>query len=138
MPMQPIRYLLCQLELEGIRIAADHLISRLNSDLAEFPLVLLAETCDGQRLFCLDDRLPPYLRTALLESKPEFSRLEAAVRILEASGIIARATEYRTYTFPEQLAHESTEDVQYLDSDDPRLKAFGMAGLPGGAHALLQ
>lgn len=134
--MKPIRYLLCQMELEGIRILADHLIGRVSSDTPDFPLMIVASTTDGQRLVVVDDRLPRYLRTALLESKPEFSRVEAAVRILEVCGIVARANEYRTYVFPEQLVVEVREQVTPLATNHPRVKALGMGGLPGCVYAI--
>ena len=134
--MKPIRYLLCQMELEGIRINGDHLISRVSPDVPDFPLMLFADTCDGQHLACLDDQVPSYLRTPLLEGTPQFSRVEAAVRIFESCGIIASAHEYRTYIFPEHLSYETTERVKCLRADDPRVKAFGMAGLPGPVFAV--
>src|SRR5512143_1951461 len=134
--MKPIRYLLCQLELEGIRIVGDRLIRRVSAEAADFPLMLLADTCDGQRLVCVDDQLPAYVRTVLLESKPQLARIEMALRILEASGILATATEYKTYVFPEQLAYQTTEPVRCLHSEDPKVIAFGMGRLPGPVFAI--
>ena len=136
MVMKPVRYLLCQMELEGIRILGDHLIARVSSDTPDFPLMIIACTADGQRLTVVDDHLPRYLRTALLESKPEFSRGEAAVRILEVCGIIARANEYQTHIFPEHVTLEPSEQVKCLATDDPRVKALGMGGLPGRVYAI--
>src|SRR5512142_1136713 len=110
--MKPIRYLLCQLELEGIRIVGDRLIRRVSAETEDFPILLLAETCDAQRLLCVDDRVPAYLRAALLQSKPQFLGIEAALRILEASGILARSSQYVTYVFPDELARTDLLQVK--------------------------
>ena len=134
--MKPIRYLLCQLELEGIRIAADGLIGRVSPRVADFPLMIVARTCDGQRLVCVDDQLPAYVRTVLLESKPQLTRIEMALRILEASGILATENEYKTYVFPEHLAYETTEPVRCLHPEDPKVIAFGMGRLRGPVFAI--
>lgn len=136
MVMKPIRYLLCQLELEGIRIAAEGLIGRVSPDTRDFPLMIVARTCDGQRLVAVDDQLPPYVRTLLLESKPQLTKIEMALRILDVSGILASASEYRTYVFPDHLARETTGPVRCLYRQDPKVIAFGMGGLPGPVFAI--
>jgi GNAT superfamily N-acetyltransferase len=134
--LKPIRYLLCQLELEGIRIVGDRLIRRISADVPDFPLMLLAETCDDHSLICVDDQLPAYLRAALFQSRPQFVGAEVVLRMLESSGIIARARYYRTCIFPDELSHEGLEQVKCLQPDDLKVRAFGMGGLPGPVFAI--
>ncbi len=134
--LKPIRYLLCQLELEGIRIVGDRLIRRVSADVADIPLMLLAETCDGHSLICVDDQVPAYLRATLLQSKPQFLGIEVAVRILESSGILARAHHYKTYVFPDDLPRDGLDQVRAFSPDDLKVKAFGMGDLPGRIFAI--
>jgi RimJ/RimL family protein N-acetyltransferase len=134
--LKPIRYLLCQLELEGIRIVGDRLIRRISADVPEFPLMLLARTCDDHSLICVDDQMPAYLRATLLKSRPQFVGIEVVLRILESSGFLARARHYQTYIFPDDLPHEGLDLVRSFSPDDPKVKAFGMGGLPGRVFAI--
>ncbi len=134
--MKPIRYLLCQLELEGIRIVGHRLMRRVSAEAADFPIMLMVDTCDGHNLICVDDQVPAYLRTALLRSKPQFLGSDVVLRILEASGFIARAHQYRTYIFPEDPPREDLSQVRRLSGDDPRVVAFGMREAAGRVFAL--
>ncbi len=134
--MKPIRYLLCQLELEGIRIVGHRLIRRVSAEATDFPIMLMAETCDGHSLICLDDQVPAYLRTALLQSNPQFLGVEVVVRILEASGFIARAHQYQTYIFPDELPTDDLRQVKCFSGDDLRVAAFGMRDVSGRVFAI--
>ncbi len=134
--MKAIDYLLCQMELEGIRRIAEDLISRCSPEVDEFPLVLCAHTAEGECLVYMDETLPGELRGKLPINDLAAFKTEAAVEVFERYRLRVQDNHFRTYIFPDHFKAADTSDVKCFDQDDPRVIEFGFGGLADKVYAI--
>ena len=134
--MEPFDYLLCQMELEGIRRVPDGLIIPGSPDVDDFPLVLTARTSDGQHLVCLDASLPAEIRLQLSKHELADFNTGKAIEILEKSGLHIKAGYFKTHVFPDGIEHPNLDLVRCFDGNDPKVIAFGFNGLADKVYAI--
>jgi hypothetical protein len=136
--MKPMDFLKIQMELEGITLLDDVFITRLDPDVAEFPLVLFASTSDKQRLLCFDDKLSTELRNKLIPDSLTSFKVESAIQLFDRYGIHTKTGNFRTYTFPDRVAASDFGIVKIFSQDDPKVAAYGFNGFPGEVYAVEQ
>jgi len=123
--MKPIECLYLQMELEGIGVHNESLITRLHPDTKDFPLVLLARTSDGQSVRYLDVTAPLAMRESLAHLDVDFQQIDPILRIIASCGIPVKTGHFRTYTFPGQVQDADRGAVSCLPKDDIRVINFG-------------
>ena len=133
--MKPFEYLYLQMELEGIKRVSESLITRTSQNIDDFPLVIIAQTSDNESLVCFDEVIAEELRHKLSTNLPAFN-IQNTIEVFEKSGIQAKASHFRTYTFPESFKSESTEAVKCYSHDDPKIITFGFNGLAKDVFAI--
>jgi len=133
--MKPFEYLHLQMELEGIKRVSTNLITRTSQNTDDFPLVIIAQTSDEESLVCFDELIKEELRHKLSNNLQAFN-IEKAIEVFEKSGIQAKASHFRTYTFPESFESESTEAVKCYSQDDPKIITFRFNGLAEKVFAI--
>ena len=133
--MKPFEYLYLQMELEGIKRVSESLITRTSQNIDDFPLVIIAQTSDNESLVCFDELIAEELRHKLSTYLPAFN-IQNTIEVFEKSGIQAKASHFRTYTFPESFKSESTEAVKCYSHDDPKIITFGFNGLAKDVFAI--
>jgi GNAT acetyltransferase len=136
--MNPIDFLLLQMELEGIKRAGEELITRISPNVDEFPLVLCARTTDNQRLICFDDALTNEVRARMPMDELGGFKTEAAIEVFERHGIHAKANRFRTYIFQDGFPVAEIGEVKCFSQDDPKISAFGFSGLADKVFAIEQ
>ncbi len=116
------------MELEGIERVGGDLIARRSAQVEDFPLILYADTVDGERIVGFDDRLP----AAVCDQLSSIRRLpfdtQTAARVLEGAGFDTIIRQFRTYVFPHALDFRSAADVNCFRSGDPKVVLFGFSG----------
>ena len=101
--MIAVDLLLLQMELEAIKPVSGELIARACEDVHDFPLVYSARTFDGQSLVWFDELIPAELRGRLSREELLAFETETAIDVLREADIYAEASQFRTYTFPEDV-----------------------------------
>lgn len=136
--MEPLEYLHLQMNLEGKGYRQNGLITRLSPNSDDFPLVLLAQTSNGQTVTYLSDTLPFELRRELATcaSKLEFPRVEVLLEPIRSYGIQPKVGYYKTYVFPEQYAKVEPTVAKCFPKDDPKVKDFGFSGFANMVYAI--
>jgi hypothetical protein len=136
--MQPIDYLHLQMELEGIKRCDGNLITRASPNVEEFPLVLLASTSDGQKFICFDNSLQLALCDMLSLIELQSFKMESAIELFGLFGIKTKSGYSKTYIFPNSFAVADIENVKCFNQHDPKVVAFGFAGLADKVYAIEQ
>ncbi len=124
------------MELEGIQRVGRDLIVRRSPDVEDFPLALLAETCDGETVVCFDDLLPAEVYYQLSKSGGGPFEMQAAMRILESVGIPWTVNRFRTYVCPDAPGSGNTTGVTCFSHHDPKVAAFGFDGLADSVYGI--
>lgn len=138
--MKPIKYLLLQMALEGICLDAINFLIRLDLSSNDLPLVIYAQTSDGERAFYPRADLPQELiqelaRAAAASSFPDVTDLQ---NLLEARGIRSISGHFTTYIFPPIYSLAQAPLVERLPSHDPQVQAFGFGGFSQDVYAIVQ
>ena len=133
--MKPFEYLLCQMELEGIRRVSGDLITPSSPKVDDLPFVLIARTSDGQNLICLDATLPNKIRSQLPKDDLQACKTGKAIKVFEGLGMHVKASHFITYIFPEGMSADP-ELVNCYSKDDPKIVDFGFHGLADQVYAI--
>ena len=136
--MKPIDYLLYQMELEGIKRVADDTIRQMAVNGDEFPLVLCAHTADNERLVCFDEVLPREVRALMPMDDLKAFKTEGAGEVFEKHGIHVKASQFKTYIFPDGFPEAEIGEAKCFSQDDPKISAFGFSGLADKVFAIEQ
>jgi GNAT superfamily N-acetyltransferase len=134
--MKPIDYLHLQMELEGVKTNNDNLITRVSSDIDEFPLVLFACTSDKQKLIYFDNLLPLALCNKLKKDRLQSFQIDAAVEVFDLFGISTKSGHSKTYIFPDDFADTDVGNVKCFSQDDSKVVIFGFNGLADRVYAI--
>lgn len=134
--MKPIDFLQLQMELEGIKLRDETFITRLDPDIAEFPLMLFASTSDKQKLIYFDDTLSPDLANKLSSSDLNSFNIESAIEIFATFGMNTKSGSFRTYTFPDNIVIADDRKVKIFNQEDPKVIAYGFNGMANEIYAI--
>ena len=134
--MIAVDLLLLQMELEAIKPVSGELIARACEDVHDFPLVFSARTFDGQSLVWFDELIPAELRGRLSREELLAFETETAIDVLREADIYAEASQFSTYTFPENVGAAMFCLAQRFSRDDPRIVAFGFGELADEVFAV--
>ncbi len=138
--MDLVDYLHIQMELEGLHLNQDGLITSPGLEHDDQPLVLIAQTLDGRTVTYLHEMLSVPLREELSahQSQVRFPKIEALLNLLDSYGLRYKVGHFKTYVFPPHYAEADTSRVACLQRDDPRIQNFGFDQLADQVYAVEQ
>ena len=136
--MNPYRALQLQMQLEGLTICADGLLSALADTAEECPLVLLAQLVTGETVLYLHATLPQIMRTELEQwhTTAAFAQRSAILDSLIQHGLAVQQGHSKTYTVPGAALPASMPVVKAYAKDDARIVAFGFSAFADHVYAL--
>jgi RimJ/RimL family protein N-acetyltransferase len=135
--MKAVDYLHLQMELEGIQNCGGNLITRMFPEVEDFPLILLAQTKDHQKILYFDEQISPIaLKNKLTKVDLQSFEVGYAVNAFHSYGIRTQVGRYKTYIFPEMFRDAEAKRVKCLRQDDPKVIAFGFDGLAEQVYAI--
>lgn len=134
--MKPLDYLHLQMALEGKGVSLENILIPAPPVTDTFPLILLGQTADGQKVVYFNELLPRNLREQIVTLAPKdlFASVMTLYPVLKANGIQPQTGHYRTYIFPE--VETIPQEVQRLAPNDAGLKTFGFSGFANPVYVM--
>ncbi len=138
--MDSMEYLHVQMELEGLHLNQDGLITSFGLEHDDQLLVIIAQTMDGRTVTYLHEMLPVQLREELSvhKSQVSFPKIDALLHLLDSYAIRYKMGHYKTYVFPQHYAEADTSRVTCFQRDDPKIQSFGFDQLADTVYAVEQ
>ena len=136
--MNPYRALQLQMQLEGLTLRADGLLTALPTAVEDCPLVLLAQLVTGETVLYLHPTLPQTTRIELAQwrTTAAFTERNAILETFIQQGLAVQQGHSKTYTVPGAALPVRMPVVKAYAKDDARIVAFGFNTFADQVYAL--
>jgi RimJ/RimL family protein N-acetyltransferase len=136
--MKPYDALHLQMQLEGLTLGADGMLTALPDAAEECPLVLLAQLVTGETVLYLHPSLPQTTQAELAQwrTTAAFAERSALLAILIKQGLAVQPGHSKTYAVPGAALAARIPLVESYAKDDARIVAFGFNNFADRVYAL--
>jgi RimJ/RimL family protein N-acetyltransferase len=136
--MNPHSALHMQMQLEGLTVGADGLLTLLPGAVEDCPLALIAQLMTGETVLYMGHDLPQTMRAAVEEWHKAAASAERStlLNILVPQGLAVTQGHSKTYYVPAAALPARTPAVACYARDDARIEAFGFSSFADRVYAV--